>query len=74
MNVLQDHNSGISVNGIDIKTGKFKRLRKWHYFKNKKSLCGKYIQVEKDNLLPIGMVFKEEICTKCLLKLHKKEV
>ncbi|RLD19300.1 MAG: hypothetical protein DRI33_03220 [Caldiserica bacterium] len=74
MNILQKYDEGISNNGIDIKTGKFKKLKKWHYFKNERSLCGKYIQAEGDILLPIDTAFKEEICSKCLLKLQKRKM
>ncbi|WP_456325932.1 hypothetical protein [Desulfonauticus submarinus] len=72
MYVFQNYSDGVSVNGIDVKTGKFKRLKKWHYFTNKKSLCGKYTQVKNDNLLPMGMISTKEICSQCLKKFLKK--
>ena len=71
MKLLKNYSKGVSTWGIDVKTQQLKRLKKWHYFKNGMSLCGKYKQTENDNLLPVGMLFSHELCAKCRKLLEK---
>jgi len=76
MKLLESYSKGVSAHGIDIKTQQFKRLKKWHFFANGVSLCGKYKQVKNDNLLPAGMIHSHEMCAKCrkiLKKILKEE-
>ena len=46
--------------------------KSWHYFINKKSLCGKYIinNYHEGGLLPFLNLFDKK-CKKCLLKKEK---
>jgi len=67
MNLLEDKKEGWSFIGKINNT--YKKLKKFHYFKNGKSLCGKYIN-DKNNYLSTSMLFKKECCKICLKKLN----
>jgi len=68
--ILVERKEGWGCHGIDVKTGRFKTLRKWHYFKNGVSLCGKYKEPPHSVLLGGGL-FSNEICKECLKKLKQ---
>ena len=72
-NILEDKKEGFSFYAIRIKDKKFVTLRKAHYFRDGKSLCGKYLLPDNIPLLKGGL-YESEICEKCLKKLKKQVV
>jgi len=73
-NLLKDHRECYDREGYDwhgLKDGVFKTLRKWHYFRGGRSLCGKYVQCTNDLLS--GGLFDYEICKLCLKILKEEE-
>ncbi len=46
------------------------RSKSWHFFENKKSLCGKYIinEYQEGGLLP-QLNLEDRKCKKCLVKI-----
>ena len=66
-NLLQNRVSGFDCHGYN-KHGKFVSTKKFHYYKNGRSLCGKYF-TNSTSLLPKGSVMTHEICRECLRKL-----
>lgn len=66
--LLESRAEGFDYHGIN-KQGRLVALRKFHYFKNGKSLCGKYTTNAKDGFLPFSaFMYEDEICSECLKK------
>ena len=53
--------------------GLYKKLKKFHYFINGRSLCGKY-ENDKNNFLPASMLYDYECCKICLMKLKERKI
>ena len=65
MNILEDRSEGWAFVCKNRKTGLWRQTKKFHYFKNGVSLCGKY-ENDKNNYLPNSGLYKNECCKRCL--------
>jgi len=70
LNMLENKQEGWHFIGKDKNSNFYKKLKKFHYFVNGQSLCGKYIN-EKNDFLPTTALFKNECCKICFQKLQE---
>jgi len=68
-NLIENRKEG--WNFIGKINGLYKKLKKFHYFINGRSLCGKY-ENDKNNFLPASMLYDYECCKICLMKLKER--
>ena len=70
INLFEDRKNGFECHAINTKTGRYVTTKKWHYFKNGISLCSKYQLGKYKQLMP-RMMYNNEICKECLMKLKE---
>lgn len=71
MSLLEGHKEGWHFVFTDRKTGRFIKGKKFHYFKDRVSLCEKYTSSAND-FLP-GGVMSNECCKVCWEKWQKNK-
>jgi len=70
-NLLDTLEAGYEFHGYD-RNNKFCTLKKFHYFENGKSLCGKYRALNNACFLSGGL-YSDEICQKCRKILKERQ-